>query len=249
MFELLFTKNHGIIPSISISIYLLGTSISKCIMTGNTMRLVFEDVQILKTFEFWVVVFFISGAAFSFRSIDKTKIMQIVIVFVRVISIIMLIFGAVYMIIWNGHVQDVVPPGETVFNVSKFVELFSDSVFSLMFHHSLPNIVSGLGNNSKDINFVIRNAFLISGSVLMVIPVTAVLAFGSSLDDPDKQLRYYNLDFKKTPVSFIYWFTSFYVFLNIAAFSVYIIVIRSNILHIIYHNKVDPMKISSTCFT
>ena len=51
------------------------------------------------------------------------------------------------MIVWNRHVQDVVPTEETVFNVSKFVEFFSDSVFSLMLHHSLPNIVSGLVNN------------------------------------------------------------------------------------------------------
>jgi amino acid permease len=46
-----------------------------------------------------------------------------------------------------------------------------------MFHHSLPNIVNGL-KNTQDVTFVIRNAFLISGSVLLVIPITGILAFG-----------------------------------------------------------------------
>jgi amino acid permease len=46
-----------------------------------------------------------------------------------------------------------------------------------MFHHSLPNIVNSL-KNTQDVTFVIRNAFLISGTVLMIIPITAAMAFG-----------------------------------------------------------------------
>lgn len=127
-------------------------------------------------------------------------------------------------------------------NIENFVELFSNSVFSLMFHHSLPNIVGGL-RNTQEIKFVIQNAFLISGAVLMIIPITGVMAFGESLGTAHEKLKYYNLDFQGK-IDFVYWFTSFYVFLNVAAFSVYIIVIRSNILHIIYHKSVDAMKIS-----
>lgn len=41
---------------------------------------------------------------------------------------------------------------------------------------------------------------------------------------------------------------SFYVFLNIAAFSVYIIVIRTNILKVFFP-EVDPMKISRKTMT
>jgi hypothetical protein len=43
-------------------------------------------------------LFFISGAAFSFRSIDKTKVMQIIIVGLRTITIFLFIFGALYLI-------------------------------------------------------------------------------------------------------------------------------------------------------
>jgi amino acid permease len=72
-----------------------------------------------------------------------------------------------------------------------------------MFHHSLPGIVHTL-SNPNDIQFVIRNAFIISASVLILIPLTGLFAFGSYLTidnkdntvyPPDK-LKYYNLDFQ-----------------------------------------------------
>lgn len=86
----------------AISIYLLGTSVSKCIMTGKIMSQVFKNVDWLREFDFWVFLFFISGAVFSFRSIDKTKIMQIIIVGMRVISILLFLFGAVYLFCRDG---------------------------------------------------------------------------------------------------------------------------------------------------
>lgn len=111
-----------------------------------------------------------------------------------------------------------------------------------MFHHSLPGIINNL-KNSEDVRFVIRNGFLITGIVLVIIPITGCMAFGKELGT-GKGLQYYNFDFEGK-INFIYWFVSFYVFLNIAAFSVYIIVIRTNLLRII-NPSVNPLKISST---
>jgi hypothetical protein len=42
---------------------------------------------------------------------------------------------------------------------------------------------------------------------------------------------------------FIFYIVSFYVFLNIAAFSVYIIVIRTNLLKVFFP-EVNPMRVS-----
>jgi hypothetical protein len=127
---------------------------------------------------------------------------------------------------------------EGLFNTSNFVQIFSNSAFSFMYHHSLPGIVQNLADQA-DIQFVIKYSFIISGSVLIIIPITAVFAFGKflTLDKdgkvyPKGKLKYYNLDFMNK-IPFIYFITSFYIFLNIAAFSVYIIVIRTNILHIL----------------
>lgn len=160
----------------------------------------------------------------------------------RIISIVLFFGGAVFLFCRDG-VQNMTPKGKGIFNISDFVSLFSNSVFSLMFHHSLPNIVNSL-NTTEDVRFVIRNAFIISGSVLMIIPITGIMAFGDSLGNSNESLKYYNFDFEEK-ISFIYWITSFYVFLNVAAFSVYIIVIRTNILHII-KPSVNPKKISSS---
>lgn len=101
----MFSKKWGLFPSITISIYLLGTSVSKCIMTGKIMSKVFDHLDennFLRNFNFWIFIFFISGAAFSFRSIDKTKVMQVIIIGVRILSIILFLFGALFLICRDG---------------------------------------------------------------------------------------------------------------------------------------------------
>ena len=169
----------GYFPSISISVYLLGTSISKCIMTANTLSKAFTDVsgpRLLENEYFWLSLFFIAGAVFSFRSIDKTRIMQLIIIGARILTISLFLGGAIFLFCKNG-VKKLTPPNGGFFNINKFVEIFSNSVFSLMFHHSLPNIVGSL-KTTEDVRFVIKNAFLISGVVLILIPLTGTMAFG-----------------------------------------------------------------------
>lgn len=77
----------------------------------------------------------------------------------------------------------------------------------------------------------------------MIIPITGVMAFGVDLGTGE-HLKYYNFDFEDK-INFIFFFTSFYVFLNVAAFSVYIIVIRRNVLHMIDRN-INPNKLSKS---
>ena len=127
--------------------------------------------------------------------------------------------------------------------MSNFVEIFSNSVFSLLLHHSFPSIVSKLPT-AEDVDFVGRNGFLISGLILIILPLTGCMAFGKDLGTGDK-LIYYNFDFENK-IGLVYWVTSFYVFLNVAAFSVYIIVIRTYILKMI-SPKVNPRILSSNC--
>lgn len=69
--------------------------------------------------------------------------MQAIIIGVRFLSILFLLFGAIYLILQDG-VKDITPKDGGVFNMSNFVEIFSNSVFAMMFHHSFPSIVNGL---------------------------------------------------------------------------------------------------------
>lgn len=89
---------------------------------------------------------------------------------------------------------------------------------------------------------------------MVLIPLTAIMAFGNNLIHPkttmfgaSHSLIYYNEDFKGK-LDFIYYIVSFYVFLNVAAFSVYIIVIRTNVLAIL-KPEIDANKISKTTVT
>ena len=93
----------------AVSIYLFGVSVSKCIMTGKTLSKVLASIPVLNTFEFWLGIFFISGAAFSFKSIEKTKALQIFIVIVRAVSIMLMLVGAIIIMIQNGKVQSFIP--------------------------------------------------------------------------------------------------------------------------------------------
>lgn len=121
-------------------------------------------------------MFFLSGAAFSFKSIQNTKALQFFIVIARFISIIAMILGSVYIMIKYG-VQSPVPSKGGVFNYKNFAEIFSNSLFALMFHHSLPGIAREV-KNTTDTSFFIKTAFLISGSTLLIIPITGSFAFG-----------------------------------------------------------------------
>lgn len=108
------------------------------------------DVDVLNTFEFWLMVFFVLGGAFSFKSIEKTRAIQIIMISVRIISILLLIIGSIVIMIQNGGIQDLAPnEGNAYFNAPYFGDVFSNLVFAFMFHHSLPGITKQLNKLSQ----------------------------------------------------------------------------------------------------
>lgn len=101
-FKVLYGERWKFFPALAISIYLFGVSISKCIMTGKTLSKLFADVPVFSAFEFWLSLFFLSGASFSFKSISKTKPLQIITITVRFVSVFLMILGAIIIMIQNG---------------------------------------------------------------------------------------------------------------------------------------------------
>lgn len=227
-----------------ITIYIGGTCVSKCIMTSKILSKVFDGQEIVGTIYFWLAIFFLSGAIFSFRSVEKTAGLQFIIILVRFVSILLMIGGAFFLMIRDG-VKGLTPKEAGAFNFSSFTQIFSNTLFCLMFHHSFPSIAASV-KNSADLSFSLRYAFLIAGSINMIIPWTGIMAFGETLkfDSSSSDLKYYNFDFEQ-PIPFIYYFVSFYVFLNVAAMPVYVIVIRGNILKIL-KPQIDSKVLSST---
>lgn len=67
-------------------------------------------------FNFWIFVFFLSGAAFSFKSISHTIGLQASIAGIRCFSIILFIFGTIYLMFKDG-IQDMTPIEGGVYNL------------------------------------------------------------------------------------------------------------------------------------
>ena len=88
---------------------------SKCIMTGNTLSKLFEGVVVLESYYFWLAIFFVFGATFSFKSIEKTKVIQVVMISVRFISVFLMIIGAFIIMGQNGGIADISPIGGNAF--------------------------------------------------------------------------------------------------------------------------------------
>ena len=209
-------------------------------MTGNTLSKLFSGVAVLDTYYFWLGLFFIFGASFSFKSIEKTKIVQATMIFVRFLTVFLMVIGAFIIIGQNGGLQDLAPRGgNAFFNGKYFGDIFSNLIFAFMFHNSMPGMTRQL-TDLKQIQSFLNIGFLTAGVTMLIIPITACFAFGNDLiekrinmlGEGGHNLIYYNEDFKDR-LDFIYYIVSFYVMLNIAAFSVYIIVIRRNLMGII----------------
>ena len=92
-------------------------------MTAKTLSIVFSHVNtvgFLRNYNFWLAIFFLAGALFSFRSIDKTKVMQAIIIGARVITILLFFGGAVFIFCRDG-VKELTPPKKGFFNFGSFV--------------------------------------------------------------------------------------------------------------------------------
>ena len=99
---------------------------------------------------------------------------------VRFVSVILLLIGSLVIIGQTG-VQDLAPAGgNAFFNANYFGDVFSNLIFTFMFHHSLPGITKQL-TELKQINQFLRMGFLTAGTTTLIIPITACLAFGNDL--------------------------------------------------------------------
>lgn len=116
-----------------------------------------------------------SGALFSFKNVQQTKVLQYMIVVVRFVSILSMIFGAIYIIMKKGS-KGLVPSG-SIANFKYFPELFSNTIFGLLCHHSLPSIVATV-TPSDGIKQSLRYGFLVSILSIIIIPITGIMAFG-----------------------------------------------------------------------
>lgn len=101
---LLSGKRASIFTIIIITTYLMGVTISKCILAGKVLSKVFSHVNFLNKIYPWLGLFFVCGGIFSFRDVASTKILQYFIITVRCLALGAMIIGAIYVsAAFGGH--------------------------------------------------------------------------------------------------------------------------------------------------
>lgn len=77
-------------------------------------------------------------------------------------------------------------------------------------------------------------SFLVCLIICLLIPYLAILCFGGELTDPyDNWNIVFYTEMFKNKVNSVYYFTSFYLFLNVAAIPVLTIVLRKNLMALV----------------
>jgi amino acid permease len=115
---------------------------------------------------------------------------------VRFISIMLLLIGSIVIMIQNNGVANLAPSeGNVFFNSGYFDDVFSNLIFTFMFHHSLPGITKQLTHVSQIRKFL-NIGFIAAGFTILSVSVTSNLAFGNDLIDRTASnphdLKYYN---------------------------------------------------------
>lgn len=97
---------------------------------------------------------------------------------VRFISVSLMIIGAFIIMGQNGGTRNLAPvDGNAFFNSKYFGDIFSNLIFAFMFHHSMPGMTKQL-THLNQIHPFLKVGFLTAGVTMLVIPITACLAFG-----------------------------------------------------------------------
>ncbi|KAL4428774.1 hypothetical protein ABPG74_001288 [Tetrahymena malaccensis] len=226
MGEVLIGKIGKFFISLIIIFYLIGTMIMKCMATAHVMSKVFENFQILNSYNLWLISFFLISAVFSFKNVQDTQGLQSFIFYIRAITVIFMLLGCFNSIYLTG-MHPLFNQNYPSISFKGFNHFFSNAVFAYNMHHSLPSMSKPI-HPSKDIKKVLMSSFTIAITVFFSLCLSGILAFGDSLVE-QHDLKLFNFNFKEQS-PFVYYLSGFYVFLNITAFPVMTITSRNNLL-------------------
>ena len=97
-------------------------------------------------------------------------------------------------------------------------------MLAYVLHHSLPSMVRPCRPSEK-ISSILYIAFIGAFLVFILLSLTGMWAFANL-----ENFQYYNLAFDEGITTGLYYFISFYIFLNISALPVMTITIRKNMM-------------------
>ena len=148
-----------------------------------------------------------------------------------------MICGALYLIGNRKKWSHTLTPGEyKAFHLDGFEDFFSTAVFAFMCHHSIPSMLRPV-KPARYIKTILYTGFATGATILIIISLTGILAFGDLYMSNKEKKSYYNMWFDDN-INWIYYIISFYLFFNITAFPVLVITTRNNLMKCIVPNKI-----------
>ena len=175
-------------------IYMYGGMLIKCVAASLSFDEAFSFLIFGKTeelsnrigFDFYyisIIVFACIATYFGLKNIESTKLLQIIIIFLRVFSVFLMIIGCIYSIAINGF-ADWNSPHFKKFDFSEMHFVLGNTIFVGMFQTCLPGIFYPLRPQSKTRKTMLCS-LIATTSLLTIEGVLAMMAFGSLTSDPD----------------------------------------------------------------
>ncbi|EAS05856.2 transmembrane amino acid transporter protein (macronuclear) [Tetrahymena thermophila SB210] len=248
------------ITATGLVVYLIGVLSSKTIMIGNILSKTFKDVSFLNSTYPWMISFLACSIIFSFSNVQKTKTLQNVIVVVRFLTIAALLIGS-FQIAGKTSFHNL-NENHTYFDFDNFSSFFGDLQFALLMHHAIPSMFYSI-ENQKNIKKVSFAAFGIGSLSIVLLSIFGVMAFGKCLDAEKGHNNsecvglgyatgssYFNSYFQGIgDADWAFYISSFYIFLNVAAFPVLIITCRNNLMKFLAKDKIPAISYKITKWT
>ncbi|KAL4470121.1 hypothetical protein ABPG72_016658 [Tetrahymena utriculariae] len=248
------------ITATGLVVYLIGVLSSKTIMIGNILSKTFKDVSFLNSTYPWMISFLACSIIFSFSNVQKTKTLQNVIVVVRFLTIAALLIGS-FQVAGKTSFHNL-NENHIYFDFNNFSSFFSDLQFALLMHHAIPSMFYSI-ENQKNIKKVSCAAFGIGSLSIVLLSIFGVMAFGKCLDAEKGHdnsecagqgyatgSSYFNSYFQGIgDADWAFYISSFYIFLNVAAFPVLIITCRNNLMKFLAKDKIPAINYKITKWT
>lgn len=175
-----------------------------------------------------IAIFAIISLMFSLGNIENSRVLQVISMYMRFLTTFLMMVGSIIGMFTTGitfRMSDNKP------DLSHVPNLFANSVFIFVVHHSISGIVKPV-RPQKAVYGILFYSFSIGGSILIVEAILAALAF-SHIDNtncnefPCEIQGLYNENFEALPV--IGQITNFYPTLNVAAVPILTITLRNNL--------------------
>ncbi|EGR33812.1 transmembrane amino acid transporter protein, putative [Ichthyophthirius multifiliis] len=241
---LIFGKTANIFISITLICNIIGSLTTKSITIGSILSNTFYFIPLLDNSNTWICIFFFTSLLFSFKNVQNTHKLQIIIVIIRIITILALIIGSFLIYFFQKNPK--ITYNMKLADFENFGSFFNNMQYGMFMHQFLPLVVSK-AQNQNNISTLIFYTIFSGICIFITLCFSSFLAFGECINiqylqnhnndicEKIHNFHYYSNFFQyRQPI--VFYMSSFYAFLNVSSFPIQIIVLRNNLIQIIKYN-------------